>query len=48
MYFSQSGLPRDSALAFSLIGAGLIVLLSLSGAVVWTSRRDLAQAAPAS
>jgi hypothetical protein len=32
------GLPKDSALAFSLVGAALIVLLSLSGAVVWTSR----------
>lgn len=39
VYFGQIGLGRDSALAFSLVGAGLIVLLSLSGAVVWTSRR---------
>jgi uncharacterized protein (TIRG00374 family) len=38
VYFGQIGLPRDSALAFSLVGAGLVVLLSLSGAVVWTSR----------
>ncbi|MBI3932427.1 MAG: flippase-like domain-containing protein [Acidobacteria bacterium] len=38
VYFGQVGLPRDNALAFSLVGAGLIVLLSLSGAVVWTSR----------
>jgi hypothetical protein len=38
LYFSQVGLPRDSALAFSLLGAGLVVLLSLSGALVWTSR----------
>ena len=38
LYFSQVGLARDSALAFSLLGAGLVVLLSLSGAVVWTSR----------
>lgn len=38
LYFSQVGLARDSALAFSLAGAGLVVLLSLSGAVVWTSR----------
>jgi uncharacterized protein (TIRG00374 family) len=38
VYFDQLGLPRESALAFSLAGAGLIVLLSLSGAVVWTSR----------
>ena len=38
LYFSQVGLARESALAFSLLGAGLVVLLSLSGAVVWTSR----------
>jgi glycosyltransferase 2 family protein len=38
LYFAQIGLSRDSALAFSLVGAGLIVLLSLSGAVVWASR----------
>jgi uncharacterized protein (TIRG00374 family) len=38
LYFHQVGLPKDSALAFSLVGATLIVLLSLSGAVVWTSR----------
>jgi uncharacterized protein (TIRG00374 family) len=38
VYFGQMGLPRESALAFSLVGAGLIVLLSLSGAVVWMSR----------
>jgi uncharacterized protein (TIRG00374 family) len=38
LYFSQLGLPRPSALAFSLVGAGLMVLLSLSGAVVWMTR----------
>jgi uncharacterized protein (TIRG00374 family) len=38
VYFSQVGLSRESALAFSLVGAGLIVVMSLSGAVVWTSR----------
>jgi uncharacterized protein (TIRG00374 family) len=38
LYFHQVGLDRDSALAFSLVGAGMVVLLSLSGAVVWTSR----------
>lgn len=38
LYFTQVGLPRDSGLAFSLVGATLIVLLSLSGAVVWASR----------
>ena len=35
VYFAQIGLPRESALAFWLVGAGLIVVLSLSGAVVW-------------
>jgi uncharacterized protein (TIRG00374 family) len=38
VYFRHVGLSAESALAFSLLGAGLIVLLSLSGAVVWTSR----------
>lgn len=42
LYFSQVGLARESALAFSLLGAGLVVLLSLSGAVVWTSRARVA------
>jgi glycosyltransferase 2 family protein len=46
IYFSQVGLPRDSALAFSLVGATLIVVLSLSGAVVWMSR-NTAPAPPA-
>ena len=39
VYFAQVGLPRDSALAFSLVGAGLMVVLSLSGAVAWLARR---------
>ncbi len=39
VYFAQVGLPQDSALAFSLVGAGLMVLLSLSGAVAWLARR---------
>jgi hypothetical protein len=38
LYFAQVGLPKESALAFSLVGATLIVLLSFSGAIVWTSR----------
>jgi uncharacterized protein (TIRG00374 family) len=38
VYFGQVGLPRESALAFSLVGAGLMVLLSLSGAVAWMTR----------
>jgi len=45
LYFRQLGLTRDSALAFSLVGAGLIVVLSLSGAVVWSSRAEPAEAA---
>jgi glycosyltransferase 2 family protein len=44
LYFSQVGLPRPSALAFSLVGAGLMVLLSLSGACVWMARAALAPA----
>ena len=38
LYFHQVGLGKDSALAFSLVGAGLVVLMSLSGAIVWTAR----------
>ena len=46
LYFHQVGLGKDSALAFSLVGAGLIVLMSLSGALVWTAR-ETAPADPA-
>jgi uncharacterized protein (TIRG00374 family) len=46
LYFAQIHLPRESALAFSLVGAGLIVLLSLSGAVVWTAREPPSSSAP--
>jgi glycosyltransferase 2 family protein len=46
LYFGQLGVPRDSTLAFSLAGAGLMVLLSLAGLVVWTSRAG-APAVPA-
>jgi uncharacterized protein (TIRG00374 family) len=46
-YFSQIGLPRPSALAFSLVGAGLMVLLSLSGAVVWMTRGSPSPVDPA-
>ena len=38
VYFRQLDLTRESALAFSLAGAGLIALLSLPGAIVWSSR----------
>lgn len=37
LYFGQLGVPRDSTLAFSLVGAGLMVLLSLAGAIVWAA-----------
>jgi hypothetical protein len=47
LYFSQVGLPRASALAFSLVGAGLMVLLSLSGAFVWMARSGAAAPADA-
>ena len=46
LYFAQVGLPRASALAFSLVGAGLMVLLSLSGAVVWMARGSGVPAEP--
>jgi glycosyltransferase 2 family protein len=38
LYFGQLGVPRDSTMAFSLAGASLMVLLSLAGVIVWTSR----------
>ncbi len=47
VYFAQVGLPRESALAFSLVGAGLLVLLSLSGAVTWMARGSGIPAEPA-
>jgi uncharacterized protein (TIRG00374 family) len=45
VYFAQVGLSRDSALAFSLLGAGLVVVLSLSGALVWLARGTEARTA---
>jgi hypothetical protein len=48
VYFAQVGLSRESALAFSLVGAGLAVMLSLSGAVVWLARSHPVPAAPSS
>jgi len=46
VYFGQVGLPKESALAFSLVGAGLVVLLSLSGAVAWMGRTGAEPADP--
>lgn len=45
-YFTQLGLPLESALALSFIGAVLIMLFSTSGAVVYLSRRQRAAEAP--
>jgi hypothetical protein len=39
VYFRQVGLPPESALAFSIVAAGLVLLLSISGLVVWIARR---------
>ena len=38
-YFSRLGLPLESALLVSFMGAAMIMLFSLSGAVVYLSRR---------
>ncbi len=40
VYFRQVGLPKESALAFSIVAAALAVLLSLSGLFVWLARRS--------
>jgi len=37
-YFAQLGLSRASGLAFSLVGAGLMVVLSPPGAIAWLAR----------
>jgi uncharacterized membrane protein YbhN (UPF0104 family) len=37
-YFARLGLPIEAALAISLLGAGLVMLFSLSGAVVYVVR----------
>ena len=38
LYFAQIGLPAASALAVSLMGAALVMLFSLSGAVAYLLR----------
>ena len=40
VYFNQVGLPRESALAFSIVAAGLVVMLSISGLFVWLARKS--------
>jgi len=37
-YFTRLGLPIEAALVVSLLGAGLVMLFSLSGAAVYVSR----------
>ena len=37
-YFAQLGLPIEAALVISLLGAGLVMLFSLTGAVVYVTR----------
>jgi len=44
-YFTRVGLPLESALALSFIGAALVMLFSTSGAVVYLSRRQRMAAA---
>ncbi len=46
LYFHQVGLPRESALAFSIVAAGLVVLLSISGLFVWLARKSHEHDAP--
>jgi hypothetical protein len=43
-YFSKLGLPLESAILLSFAGAVLIMLFSLSGAVVYVTRRKHAPA----
>ncbi len=46
LYFHQVGLPRESALAFSIVAAGLVVILSISGLFVWLARKSHEHDAP--
>ncbi|HEX3704617.1 MAG TPA: lysylphosphatidylglycerol synthase transmembrane domain-containing protein, partial [Vicinamibacterales bacterium] len=38
LYFAKIGLPMESAVVMSLVGAALLMLFSLSGAAVWFAR----------
>lgn len=46
LYFTRLGLPAESALALSFVGAGLIMLFSVSGALVYLTRRRHTPADP--
>jgi hypothetical protein len=39
LYFAKLGLPRESAIALSFLGAALMMLFSMSGAVVMVARK---------
>ncbi len=47
VYFNQVGLPRESALAFSIVAAGMVVVLSISGMFVWLGRKSQPHDPPA-
>jgi hypothetical protein len=38
LYFARVGLPIESAVAMSLVGAGVMMVFSVSGAAVWFAR----------
>ena len=46
-YFSRLGLPLESALLVSFVGAALVILFSLSGGVVYLARQARAHATSA-
>jgi hypothetical protein len=46
-YFTRLGLPLESALLVSFVGAALIILFSISGGVVYLARQARPGAAPA-
>lgn len=45
LYFTRLGLPRESGIALSFLGAALIMLFSVSGAVVMLARKSHASSA---
>jgi hypothetical protein len=47
LYFSRLGLPLESALLVSFLGAALIMLFSVSGGVAYLLRRRVPEAAAA-
>jgi hypothetical protein len=39
LYFTRLGLPLESAVMVSLMGAGLVMVFSLTGAAAYVARR---------